>query len=368
MVQDWCAPIIKKELHMLLHGKLPPEVLERLVFTRLGRKDSDLILGPGTGRDAALIRIGESILVASTDPITGSIEDVGWLAVHVNANDIATFGVAPRWFFASIMMPSGSGSPEVGRIMEQIDQASKSLGIAVAGGHTEITGGIDRPIVAGFMLGVTREGQYVMSSGAQPGDSIILTKTVGLEGTAILAAEGAEVMSRRVGERVLKEARGLRNQISVVREGLAAFETGFVTAMHDPTEGGFAGGIHEVCDASGVGFEIELDAIPIHPSTQMICRELEISALELISSGCMILTCHSSHWEEVVERIKQTGIEARMIGSIVKDANQRDIISRQKRSTLSRPATDALWGALTTIETLRSPSRGRAAHRSRSRS
>ncbi len=255
----------------MLHGKLPPDVLERLVFTRLGSKDPDLILGPGTGRDAALIRIGDNILVASTDPITGSIEDVGWLSVHVNANDIATFGVTPRWFFASLMVPSGSTVADVGRIMEQIDEASKPLGIAVAGGHTEFTGGIDRPIVAGFMLGITREGQYVTSAGAQPSDSIVITKTIGLEGTAILAAEGAKVLSRRVSERVLADARRLREQISVVKEGLAAFETGHVTAMHDPTEGGFAGGIHEVCDASGVGFEMDLDAIPIHPSTLSIC-------------------------------------------------------------------------------------------------
>jgi hydrogenase maturation factor len=353
---------------MMLHGKLPPDALERLVFTRLGQKDPDLILGPGTGRDAALIRIGESIIVASTDPITGSIEDIGWLSVHVNANDIATFGVAPRWFFVSIMLPSGSGGAEVGRIMEQIDDAAKSLGITVAGGHTEVTGGIDRPIVAGFMLGVTSEGRYVTSSGAHPGDSIILTKTVGIEGTAIIAAEGAAVLARRVGERVLSDARSLRSQISVVGEGLAAFETGYVTAMHDPTEGGLAGGIHEICDASGVGFEIDLDAIPIHPSTQSICRELDINVLELISSGCMILTCDSGHSSDVIERIKMAGVEARVIGSIVQDRNQRDSISGQRRNTLARPSTDALWHALTMLKTGRSPSRSPAEHRSRSRS
>jgi len=351
----------------VLHGKLPTDVLESLVFTRLGRKDPDLVLGPGTGRDAALIRIGESILVASTDPITGSIEDVGWLSVHVNANDIATFGVAPRWFFASIMLPSGSAEVDIGPIMEQIDDASKSLGIAVAGGHTEVTGGTDRPIVAGFMLGITREGQYVTSSGAQPGDSIIITKTVGLEGTAILAAEGAEVLSGAIGQPMLGEARRLRNEISVVREGLAAFKTGYVTAMHDPTEGGLAGGVHEVCDASDVGFEMDLDAVPIHPSTASICRELDINPLELISSGCMIVTCNANHADEVIGRIKKDGIEARVIGTIVQDRSKREVVSGKSRSTLPRPITDALWGALTKIETLRSPSQRRARRRSRPR-
>jgi hydrogenase maturation factor len=352
---------------MMLHGKLPPDVLERLVFTRLGTKDPDLVLGPGTGRDAALIRVGENLLVASTDPITGSIEDVGWLSVHVNANDIATFGVAPRWFFASIMLPSGSATTDIGRIMEQIDDASKSLGIAVAGGHTEITGGTDRPIVAGFMLGVTREGQYVTSAGARPGDSIIITKTIGLEGTAILAAEGAEVLSPRVGKRVLEDARQLREEISVVKEGLAAFQTGFVTAMHDPTEGGFAGGLHEVCDASNVGFEIDRDVLPIHPATVSICHELDINPVELISSGCMVMTCNASHAEEVIRKIKGVGVEARVIGSIARDRRRRVVMSGKKGSTLVRPATDALWSALTKIETLRSPSEDQAVRRSRPR-
>ncbi|MCK4483282.1 MAG: hydrogenase, partial [Candidatus Thorarchaeota archaeon] len=121
----------------MLPGKIPPDVLERLVFTHLGRSDPDLILGPGIGQDASLIRIGNRVIVASTDPITGSIEDIGWLAVHINANDVATFGVAPRWFLTSIMLPVGSTAAEVGRIMSQIDIAAMTLGITVAGGRTE---------------------------------------------------------------------------------------------------------------------------------------------------------------------------------------------------------------------------------------
>ncbi|MEE9353564.1 MAG: AIR synthase related protein, partial [Candidatus Thorarchaeota archaeon] len=240
----------------MLPGKIPPDILERLVFTHLGRSDPDLILGPGIGQDASLIRIGNRVIVASTDPITGSIEDIGWLAVHINANDVATFGVAPRWFLTSIMLPVGSTAAEVGRIMSQIDSAAKTLGITVAGGHTEITEGVEKPIVAGFMLGETSEGDYVTSSGAQPGNAIIITKTVGIEGTAILAAEGREVLSRELDATVLDEALALRCQISVVSEGLSAFKTGHLTAMHDPTEGGLAGGLHELCDASGVGFEV----------------------------------------------------------------------------------------------------------------
>ena len=333
----------------MLPGKIPPDILERLVFTHLGRSDPDLILGPGIGQDASLIRIGNRVIVASTDPITGSIEDIGWLAVHINANDVATFGVAPRWFLTSIMLPVGSTAAEVGRIMSQIDSAAKTLGITVAGGHTEITECIEKPIVAGFMLGETNEGNYVTSSGAQPGNAIVITKTVGIEGTAILAAEGREVLSRELDVTILDEALALRSQISVVSEGLSAFKTGHLTAMHDPTEGGLAGGLHELCDASGVGFEVELDRIPIHRTTKLLCDAIGVNVLELISSGCMLMTCDSNHVNDVIAAIESKNVQATILGRIIEDEEKRLIFSNGAAVQLARPSTDALWGALKKI-------------------
>ena len=330
----------------MLPGKIPPDVLERLVFTHLGRSDPDLVLGPGIGQDASLIRIGNRIIVASTDPITGSIEDIGWLAVHINANDVATFGVAPKWFLTSIMLPEGSTAEEVGRIMSQIDSAARTLGITVAGGHTEITEGIAKPIVAGFMLGETTGGDYVTSSGAQPGNAIVITKTVGIEGTAILAAEGREVLSRELDVTILDEALTLRSQISVVSEGLSAFKTGHLTAMHDPTEGGLAGGLHELCDASGVGFEVELDRIPIHRTTKLLCDAIGVNVLELISSGCMLMTCDSDHVDDVIAAIESENVRATILGRIIEDEEKRLIYFEGAAVQLARPSTDALWGAL----------------------
>lgn len=331
----------------MLPGKVPPEVLERLVFPNVGKRDPNLILGPALGQDASLIRFGDRVLVVSTDPITGSVEDIGWLAVHINANDIATFGVPPKWFLNSIMLPVGYLQENLKQIMEQIDEAANSLGISVAGGHTEITEGIDRPIIAGFMIGETSEGEYVTSAGAKAGDSIIMTKSIGLEGTAILASEGASALSLDDDE--IQEAASLRNKISVVREGITAFKTGHVTAMHDPTEGGLSGGIHEICDASSAGFTLNFDKIPIHPSTQRICDELEVNAMELISSGCMLITCNTDGLGDIINSINSIGVEATEIGTIVEDKNKRICYTEKKSEPLHRPKSDALWGALKKI-------------------
>jgi hydrogenase maturation factor len=330
----------------LLPGKVPSEVLKTLVFSHLGSYDPDIILGPAVGEDASLIQIGENVIVAATDPITGSIEDVGWLAVHINANDIATFGVAPRWFLVSILLPSGSSPEDLGVIMEQIDRASESLGIGVAGGHTEVTEGIDRPIIAGFMMGMTSKGGYVTSTGARTGDHIVMTKTAAIEGTAILAAEGEQILADRLGENVVREARVIREQISVVRDGVTAFNTGYVTAMHDPTEGGLSGGLHELCDASDVGFKIDIDRIPVHDATRLICDDLSIDVMELISSGCMLMTCDPDHSEDVVSALQAEGILATIIGTIESESQERISESNGVSKPLPRPDTDALWDAL----------------------
>ncbi len=334
----------------MLVGKVPPEILQRIIFAKLGMNDPDVLLGPNLGEDASVIRIGDKVIIAATDPITGSISDVGWLAVHVNANDIATFGVLPRWFLASIMLPTETTIEQLETIMDQIDTASKILGIAVAGGHSEITDGIDRPIIVGFMIGLADQGNYVTSSGAKPGNSIILTKSIAYEGTSILATEGEEYLTLKVGASVVERAKTLRNQISVVAEGIAAFETGHVTAMHDPTEGGFSGGIHEICDASKVGFEIYKDAIPIDESTRVICDVLEIDPLELISSGCMIICCNEESATDVVNTIESRGVSASVVGKIVADPNHRLIVTDSDGYSLQRPKADALWRALEKIK------------------
>lgn len=327
-------------------GKVPPDILQRIVFTKLGLADPDVLLGPRLGEDASVIRVGDKVILAATDPVTGSMADVGWLAVHVNANDIAAFGVRPRWFLASVMLPESSTTHQLERIMKQIDEAAQILGIAVAGGHSEITIGIDRPIVVGFMIGLSDKGKYVTSSGAKPGNSIIVTKSIALEGTAILATEGEEYLTEKVGAKLVERAKSLRENISVVSEGLAAYETGYVTAMHDPTEGGLSGGLHEISDASDVGFEIYRDAIPIDESSRIICDTLDINPMELISSGSMIVCCSNKHATNVVNMIQSRGIPASIIGKVVKDSDHRILVTDSEGIALPQPKTDSLWAAL----------------------
>ncbi|MFX1342629.1 MAG: AIR synthase family protein [Promethearchaeota archaeon] len=333
---------------ILRSGKVPPETLEKHVFPYLGSGDSDIIHGPGIGRDAALIRIGRQVAVVTTDPITGAVHKIGSYVIHICANDVATFGIRPRWFLATILLPENANTQLLEDIMVSMHTTAKKLNVAIIGGHTEVTPGLGRPIIIGFMLGIAEDEVYVTSSNAQPDNSLILTKGVAIEGTAILAAERANDLRQKLAENVIEQAQLFINQLSVVPEAMEAMKTGAVTAMHDPTEGGVANGIHEMANASGVGFIVDRGALMIHEETRHICQALEINPLNLIASGAMLIAADRTKANSVIKALQKAGISAASIGRLVADPKIRNIIELDGSiHSLPQPKEDALWNALT---------------------
>jgi len=328
-------------------GKVPPRILTEVVFKALGVKRTDVILGPALGEDGALMKIGDRVVVSSMDPITGAVERIGWLAVNINANDIATFGVSPIFFSSCILLPEDSGEEPIRTICGQMDLAAKRLGIAIVGGHCEVTPELPRPIVIGCCMGVAEVGRYVTSSGSKPGDMLILTKGAGIEGTAILADERRNQLVKRVGEPLVKSAEAFYDKISVVEEAILAFKTGGVTAMHDPTEGGVAGGIHELADAACLGVRVFEDKIPIDVETSQICSIFRIDPLQLISSGALLISADGGCADNIAGNILDHGIKASVIGEFFSDPERRVLIRKDgSKEDLVRPVSDHLWLAL----------------------
>ncbi len=328
-------------------GKIPKEILEGVVFSHLGVKRDEVVVGPSYGLDGAVIRIGNKHLVTSMDPITGALERVGWLAININANDVATFGVRPAFFSSCLLLPKSAIRETVRTICAQIDSGANRLGIAVTGGHAEATPGLPFPIVVGCCLGVAQEGNYVTAKGAETGNELILTKTPGIEGTAILAADRYERFQGRIEEPILTKAKGFFSFISVVQEALLAFETGYVTAMHDPTEGGVAGGIHELAHASELGFRVYEERIPIAEETLRICEFFKIDPLRLIASGSLLIAAEKGYGKEVVKVLEKNRITANVIGELVPSQKKKVLVRKNGRiEDLAKPESDHLWIAL----------------------
>ena len=327
---------------MLPPGKIPPEKLREIVFNRLGAKGERVLIGSDLGIDAAAIDFGDSVLVASTDPITGAEKGIGFYAVNVNANDVATFGAKPKWFLVSILLPENSGEELLAEIMNEIHESALKLGVAVIGGHTEVTPGLKKPIVVGTMLGEVKKERLVTSNGAKAGDIIIVTKWAGLEGTAIIASEREEELAEAFGRELVESAKSLIEMISVVDDALISAEVG-VNAMHDPTEGGIANGLHEMADAAGLGFKVYAEKIPIRDETKKICEFYGLNPLALISSGSLMIAAPRENAEKVILALKEKGINASAIGKFTPDPRTRLIIEDGKARPLPRPESDELW-------------------------
>jgi hydrogenase expression/formation protein HypE len=300
-------------------GKLPIKTLARLL-RKYRIRDSRVIIGPGIGEDAAVIDIpGPRYLIAKTDPITFAVEHIGWYAVHINANDIATKGGRPRWFLATLLLPEDATTEKMAeRIFQDIVDACGEIGVSLIGGHTEITGGLARPIVVGQMLGEVDKDNLVHANGAQIGDAIILTKGVAIEGTSVIAREHESDLVGIFDEGTLKRCKNFMHSpgLSVLEDALAAVECGPVHAMHDPTEGGLATALHEMAWAGGVGLSINADVVPVFPETQALCNHYHLDPFGLIASGALLIVAPASHSERIVTGLGYRKIAATIIGEI----------------------------------------------------
>jgi hydrogenase expression/formation protein HypE len=310
-------------------GKLPAEHLARLL-ARHTRPDPRLVVGARPGEDAAVIDLGDRYLVAKTDPITFATDEIGWYAVNVNANDIACAGATPLWFLATLLLPEDkTGVALVESIFEQIAGACDQLGVTLAGGHTEITHGLDRPIVVGHMLGEVTPERLVTTAGARVGDDIIVTKGVAVEATAIIAREKAEELRGVLDAGALQRCQGFLHDpgISVVRDAQVAQAAGTVHAMHDPTEGGLATGLWEVAQAAGVGLRVNEAAIPLLPETAALCAHFGLDPLGIIASGALLIACPPTETDAIVAALSEAGIRATVLGQVVEPERGCKLIS-----------------------------------------
>jgi hydrogenase expression/formation protein HypE len=323
-------------------GKLPPEFFSHLL-SRIENHDPRLILGPGMGLDCAVIDFGDRYLVAKSDPITFTAEDIGWYAVQVNANDIATTGAIPRWFLGTLLLPEDDvNEAKVEAIFEQIGSACAELDVAWAGGHTEVTSGIDRAILCGTMLGEVEKQNLITPPGVKIGDHVILTKGIPIEAISILAREAGSKLNSLEPEQIQRAIRLLHEPgISILREAQIAIAAGIVTGMHDPTEGGLASGLWELADATEAGLEIELDRVPILPEAESICQILKINPYEAIASGALLICTPADSVAPILQALISNDIAAVDIGKVT---HGKGVIFEENgiKRTLPRPQRDAL--------------------------
>jgi hydrogenase expression/formation protein HypE len=301
-------------------GKLPIDVLDKLLSTHTTQKDPRVVVGARVGEDAAVIDFGNRYLVAKTDPITFATNDIGHYAIHVNANDIATMGAIPRWFLSTLLLPESRTDETLAEtIFASLHKAAQEIGVSICGGHTEITIGLDRPIIVGQMLGDVAKEDLIQATNLEPNDCILLTKGLGIEATAIIANEKTNILetSDISPKTIAKATQYLYNPgISILKEARIACQTAPVKAMHDPTEGGVATALREWAQAADVGLDINGNALYISPETQQLCNHFQLDPLGVISSGALLIGVSQAHAQTVCNAIQKAHIPCAIIGHI----------------------------------------------------
>ena len=300
-------------------GKFPAELLGR-VLARNSITDPRVLVGPRIGEDAAVLEMGDKLLVAASDPVTFATDWIGWYAVHVNANDLACRGATPLWFLATLLVPESFSEADAEAVFGQIIESCQTLGVSLVGGHSEVTYGIDRPIVMGTMLGEADRERLIVTSGAREGDSIVVTRGVAIEGTAILARERAEALIRAgVAQEVIDSAAAWITDpgISVVGDARVVCEAVNVHSLHDVTEGGLVTALREVAQASGLGLAVEEGSIPVLPECAAICDALGIHPLGLLGSGALVATLPPSDVPTLQAALEQAGSDGWEIGLMI---------------------------------------------------
>ena len=326
-------------------GKFPPSLLDRLL-RKPGITDPRVVLGPEIGEDASVLDLGgDTLLLAKCDPITFATDRIGWYAVQVNANDIACTGGVPRWFLATLLIPECFTEDQAEELFTEVLDACNSIGVALVGGHSEVTYGIDRPIVSGTMLGEVARNRLVRTGGAQEGDSIVVTKGIAIEGTALLALERAEDLRKAgVSDDTITLSVGLLHSsgISVVADAQIACTTTQVHSMHDITEGGLITGLREVAAASKLGLAIEEGSVPVLPTTSEVCQALDLDPLGLLASGALIITLPSDNVPSLLNNLEKAGIDGWEIGMMMAPEEGLVYISREGEVELPQFNRDEL--------------------------
>lgn len=313
-------------------GKLPPDYLAHLL-TQLPAQDKAVVLGPGVGRDCAVLDLGgDQLLVAKSDPITFATDEIGWYAVHVNANDIVTTGATPRWFLSTILLPLHTDSELLDKIFADIQAACAELNVTVVGGHTEITHDLKRPIVLGSMLGLVPRNRLILPTGTRTGDAIILTKRLAVEATSILARERYVELVRGLGADYLERCQNFLHVpgISVAADARIAVAAGGVHAMHDPTEGGLATALNELAVAAGVNLTIDGAVVPTYPETRALCNRYHLDLWGVIASGSLLIAADVVDARRIVTALRDANIDATVIGRVTGQSDEPTVYVKQR--------------------------------------
>ena len=317
-------------------GKLPNDLLARYLAAA-APAGPDVLVGAAVGEDVAALDVaGEEVVVVHGDPITLTSGGPGRYAVLVNANDIATSGAEPRWFLTTVLLPVDTTAGAAFHLIADLATECAAQGIALVGGHTEVTPVVAQPVVSGTMLGTVRRADLRDKRRVETADRLLLTKGLAVEGSALLATELAgRLAALGMSHAELAACRALLDRAGVVAEARIAAGFAGVHALHDVTEGGLATAVAELSEACGHVLTVRRECVPVLPETRRLCELLGADPFGLIGSGSLLVCCTPDDTPALLGALHNEGIEAVEVGEVGEEGE--GVVATQEGRAASWP-------------------------------
>lgn len=321
-------------------GKISENVLKRSVLKKIKTHRNEVVSGAGIGKDCAILAFSEGEQIAlSVTPVTAPVTELSGYAIPMALNNVAAAGAEPIGVMLSILLPEETEEPELQQLMEQAEEVCRACHVEIAGGHTEVTAAVDKPIITVTGVGKKETARAGYPQGIKANQDIVVSKWIGLEGTARLAKEHKEALCARYPVRMIEEAAAFDKYLSIIPEAATAMKSG-VCGMHDVSRGGIFGALWEMASGAGVGLEIDLKKLPVKQETIEICEFFELNPYELLSGGCLIMVTEDGNG--LVAALAREEIPAVIVGKIT-DSNDRVLYNDDEKRYLDMPKTDQIY-------------------------
>lgn len=336
-------------------GKIADLTFKEVLLPRCGFRRNEVLVGPSYGVDTSVIDLGNGLAMAVTSDPLSLIPAIGMeasarLSVHLMANDMATTGMAPQYAQFVLNLPTSLSLDAFKEYWGHMHRFCKQLGVAITGGHTgQIEGQNSTISGGGTMFLIAPQKDIITSNHANPGDVIVVTKEAALTATSILAMCFPETVRNKVGEEMHQQACANFHRISSLEEAVRASEILIpnveLTAMHDVTEGGLLGAISEMAGASGCGFVIHNDLLPVSPVVQAVAEVFEIDPRFCVGAGSMIMAVKKGHESKLVAHLQAHAIEATVVGLFSAPHEGCRIIENEEEKPFTFNGKDPYWEA-----------------------
>lgn len=277
--------------------------------------------------------------VLSTTPVTAPLAELGRYAVPMALNNVAVAGAEPLGVLLALLLPEETEEAELAGLMEQVQEICNALHVDILGGHTEVTPVVREPVMTVTGVGHRDAAQAKRLSGVAAGQDIVVSKWIGLEGTARLAKCHREKLSKRFPMRMIEDAADYDRYLSIIPEAATAVKSG-VCGMHDVSRGGIFAALWEMASGAGVGLNVHLKKLPVRQETIEICEYFELNPYELLSGGCLLMTAWDG--EKLVMDLAGAKIPAVVVGKIT-DSHDRVLYHGEEKRFLDMPKTDQMY-------------------------